>query len=131
MDEAWSDESISQVDGAVDTPLERPGSRVEVEGEKLEEEEASMMVWCQVRKGGQVEKDVSAVSRGWEEYKRKFPHLAHDWRRQWSVRSQVRHWLAGGDESYWEKVEETRREKASNAKKREVEEWLRGGGGQE
>merc|ERR1712030_42134 len=24
LDEAWSDESISQVDGAMDTPLERP-----------------------------------------------------------------------------------------------------------
>merc|ERR1712208_169106 len=60
LDEAWSDTSISQVDGAVDTPLKRPGSSVEVEGEKLEAEEASMMVWTRVRKRGQVEKNVSA-----------------------------------------------------------------------
>ena len=71
LDEAWSDSPISQVDGALDTPLERPGRTVEVEG-RLEEEEESMMGWCQGRrKGGQVEKDVAAVSRGWEEYKRK------------------------------------------------------------
>ena len=90
MDEAWSDESISQVDGAMDTPLERPGKTVEVEG-RLEEEEASMTGWCQVRrKAGQVEKDVAAVSRGWEEYKIKFPHLAFEQRRNWSKREEVK-----------------------------------------
>ena len=77
LDEAWSDTSISQVDGATDTPLKRPGSSVEVEGEKLEAEEASMMVWSRVRKRGQVEKNVSAVARGWEEYKERFPHRSY------------------------------------------------------
>merc|ERR1712082_83280 len=68
LDEAWSDTSISQVDGATDTPLERPGRTVEVEG-RLEEEEVSMTEWCQLRrKKGQVETDVVARSRGREEY---------------------------------------------------------------
>ena len=111
MDEAWSDTSISQVDGAMDTPLERPGKTVEVEGEKLEEEEASMTGWSQVRrkkgqvetdvvagsrgreeyqtKKGQVEMDVVAGSRGWEEYRRKFPHLAFKQRRGWSELEEV------------------------------------------
>ena len=34
-----------------------------------------MTGWCSVRKKGQVEKVVSAVSRGWEEYKRCYLHL--------------------------------------------------------
>ena len=59
------------MDGAVDTPLERPGKTVEVEGEKLEEEEASMTGWSQVRrKKGQVETDVVAGSRGREEHQK-------------------------------------------------------------
>ena len=125
LDEAWSDESISQVDGAMDTPLERPGRTVEVEG-RLEEEEASMTGWCQVRrKGGQVEKDVSAVSRGWEEYKKKFPHLAHEQRRLWSESE----WKEGGDESSEKEREEELRLEATVAQKRKVETWLRGGGG--
>ena len=84
----------------MDTPLERPGSRVEVEGEKLEEEEASMMVWSRVRKRGQVEKNVSAVARGWEEFQSLFPYLGHDWRRERSERREVKQWLAGGDGAY-------------------------------
>ena len=131
LDEAWSDTSISQVDGAMDTPLERPGSRVEVEGEKLEAEEASMMVWSRVRKRGQVEKNVSAVARGWEEFRSKFPYLGHDWRRKWSERSEVKQWLAGGDESLVEDEEGRWKKRASAAKIREVEEWLRGGLGLE
>ena len=124
LDEAWSDSPISQVDGALDTPLERPGRTVEVEG-RLEEEEVSMTEWCQVRrkkgqvetdvvarsrgreehqmKQGQVEKDVAAGSRGWEEYQVKFPHLAYNQRyaskEEWSVRKGVKEWLEGGDES--------------------------------
>merc|ERR1712030_14185 len=126
-DEAWSDTSISQVDGAVDTPLERPGRTVEVEG-RLEEEEVSMMGWSQVRrkKGqvetdvvarsrgreeyqtekGQVETDVVAGSRGWEEYRRKFPHLAYEQRRGWSEYEVVKKWLVGGDEKRLEVEEE-------------------------
>ena len=51
----------------MDTPLERPGRTVEVEG-RLEEEEALMTGWSQVRrKKGQVETDVVARSRGREE----------------------------------------------------------------
>merc|ERR1712082_423186 len=89
--------------GAMDTPLERPGRTVEVEG-RLGEEEVSMTEWCQVRrKRGQVETDVAAGSRGWEEYQRKFPHLAFIQRYvskgEWSERKVVKEWLAGGDES--------------------------------
>ena len=71
VDEACADpESIGQVDGVMDSPLEKLGKILEVEGRKLEAEEESMTGWCQVRrKGGQEEKVVSAVSRGWEEYK--------------------------------------------------------------
>ena len=99
FDEACSyPESIGQVDGVQDSPLEKLGSRVEVEGEKLEEKEASMMVWSRVRKRGQVEKNVSAVARGWEEFRSKFPYLGHHWRREWSERSDVQRWLAGGGE---------------------------------
>ena len=151
MDEAWSDTSISQVDGATDTPLERPGKTVEVEGEKLEEEEASMTGWSHVRrkKGqvetdvvagsrgreeyqkqkGQVETDVVAGSRGWEEYRRKFPHLAFNWRRRWSESEEVKKWLAGGDESEMERAEASQRSRGEPYKEK-VEMWLRRGGGQ-
>ena len=156
LDEAWSDSPISQVDGALDTPLERPGRTVEVEG-RLEEEEVSMTEWCQVRrkkgqvetdvvagsrgreeyqtKQGQVEKDVAAGSRGWEEYKSKFPHLAFTRRHKWSERKVVKEWLAGGDESWYKEEEEAmaRQVKRSEGEpiQKQVEEWLRGGGGQE
>ena len=133
LDEAWSDSPISQVDGALDTPLERPGRTVEVEG-RLEEEEVSMTEWCQVRrkkgqvetdvvarsrgreeyqkKRGQVEKDVAAGSRGWEEYQVKFPHLAYNQRytskEDWSARKGIKEWLEGGDESRLMEREEWR-----------------------
>ena len=134
LDEAWSDTSISQVDGAMDTPLKRPGSSVEVEGEKLEAEEASMMVWSRVRKRGQVEKNVSAVARGWEEFRSLFPYLGHDWRRGWSERQEVKQlWLEGGEEEekHLEFKEAMNKHRASAAKHEQVEKWLRGGGGQE
>ena len=115
----------------MDTPLERPGRTVEVEG-RLEEEEASMTEWSQVRrkKGqvetdvvarsrgreeyqteeGQVETDVVAGLRGREEYQRKFPHLAYNQRyvslEKWSERKAIKEWLAGGDESMMMKEEE-------------------------
>ena len=148
LDEAWSDTSISQVDGAMDTPLERPGKIVEVEGEKLEEEEASMTGWSQVRrkKGqvetdvvagsrgreeyqkqkGQVEMDVVAGSRGWEEYRRKFPHLAFEQRRK-RREEEWKAWLAGGDERSEKERELELRLKATDAQKEKVETWLRGG----
>ena len=114
----------------MDTPLERPGRTVEVEG-RLEEEEASMTGWCQVRrKQGQVEKDVAAGSRGWEEYKSKFPHLAFELRRNWSESEEVKEWLVGGDEKMLERKERRLRPWILPIRV-EVEEWLRGGGGQE
>ena len=132
LDEAWSDSSISQVDGATDTPLKRPGSSVEVEGEKLEAEEASMMVWSRVRKRGQVEKNVSAVARGWEEFRSKFPYLGHDWRRKWSERHEVTKWLAGGGEESLVQMEEKKKMlKRKSSEWKEVERWLRGGGERE
>ena len=131
LDEAWSDTSISQVDGAMDTTLERPGRTVEVEG-RLEVEEVSMTGWCQVRrKQGQVEKDVAAGSRGWEEYKNKFPHLAFKQRHKWSKREAVKKWLEGGDEKELEVWERQLKPKGREPKNEKVEKWLRGGGGQE
>ena len=138
----------------MDTPLERPGRTVEVEG-RLEEEEVSMTDWCQVRrkrgqvetdvvagsrgreeyqtKQGQVEKDVAAGSRGWEEYRRKFPHLAylqrHMSKEEWSVRRMVREWMAGGDESECKSTDTVL--SGGRPKNETVEKWLRGGGGQE
>ena len=75
---------------------------MEVEG-RLEVEEESMTGWCQVRrKGGQVEKDVAAVSRGWEEYKIVYPHLAHGQRHmseeEWKRLTSVEMWLRGCDQ---------------------------------
>ena len=144
MDEAWSDTSISQVDGAMDTPLERPGKTVEVEGEKLEEEEASMTGWSQVRrkKGqvetdvvagsrgreeyqkqkGQVETDVVAGSRGWEEYRRKFPYVAYKLRHGWSEREEVKKWLAGGDEKEYRREEEGSKRSGGEPRKKKVKE---------
>ena len=58
-------ESLSQVDGACDSPLMQPGKCVEVEGVELEEEERSMKGWCQVRnKISQEEKEAAAETRG-------------------------------------------------------------------
>ena len=131
FDEACADESISQVDGAMDTPLEKLGRRVEVEGRKLEVEEASMTEWCQVRKRGQVEKNVSAEARGWEEFQSKFPYLGHFWRRNGGKGRSYEEWLGGGDEEMFVKWEEMRKKKASAADHAKVEEWLRGGGGLE
>ena len=154
MDEAWSDTSIGQVDGAMDTPLERPGRIVEVEG-RPEEEEASMTGWSQVRtkKGqvetdvvarsrgreeyqtekGQVEMDVAARTRGWEEFRSKFPHLAFDQRRlygerKWKEKKRTKEWMEGADESSERKREEELVKSATVAQKKEVETWLRGGG---
>ena len=86
------------------------------------------------RKRGQVEKDVAAVSRGWEEYKSKFPHLAHGQRHmsedKWMEVGSMRVWLRGEDKLM--EMREMREEKqASEAQKKEVKTWLGGGGGHE
>ena len=115
------------MDGAVDTPLERPGRTVEVEG-RLEEEEVSMMGWSHVRrKKGQVETDVVAGSRGWEEHRRKFPHLAYEQRRE-RYEQGWKAWLAGGEERREREMEDALRKLAKDAQKEKVEKWLRGGG---
>ena len=124
-------ESIGQVDGVQDSPPERPGKTVEVEG-RLEEEGVSMTEWCQVRrKKGQVETDVVAGSRGWEEYKNKFPHLAFNLRHKWSEREEVKKWLAGGGEKKFEWEEGMCKRLGGEPRNEKVEKWLRGGGGQE
>ena len=70
-----------------------------------------------------MEKDVAAGSRGWEEYQRKFPHLAFIQRyvskEEWSERKGVKEWLAGGDES---RLMEREEERARSAKMREEKE---------
>ena len=84
------------------------------------------------RKNGQEEKDVATVSRGWEEYKKKFPHLAHGQRlmseERWKALFSVRHWLIGGNTM--DSRERREIKSMSEAQKKEVETWLRGGGGQ-
>ena len=80
---------FSQVDGISDSPNVSPGKEVEVEGSELKEMERPMKGWCQVRrKRGQVEKEVAAETRGWEEFyefAKSYPHLAHCWRyERWS-----------------------------------------------
>ena len=99
----------------------------------LEEEERLMTGWCLVRrKGVQEEKVVSAMSRGWEEYKYCFPHRAYNTRQKWSeVKEQkvVKAWTEGKEGSE-EKlmVMELRLKKVADAAKQEkVEKWLRGG----
>ena len=60
------------------------------------------------------------MSRGWEEYRSKFPHLAHELRRNWSERGLVKKWMAGGDKSWYESQEEWYRNCESNAYTRKV-----------
>ena len=131
-DDAWSTESIGQVDGVQDSPLEKLGRKVEVEGRKLEAEEESMTGWCQVRrKGGQVEKVVSAVSRGWEESKERFPHRAHCQRLNWSEVKEwrpLKAWLEGKEDEQGMELEKGLVRVADQAQKEKVEKWLRGAG---
>ena len=143
MDEACGEvESLfSQVDGISDSPYVRPGQVVEVEGFELEERERSMKGWCQVRrKGGQVEKDVAAETRGREEFYKfiaSYPYLAHYWRyERWSKEVKEREWteeeLSKLDKkARWSK-EGWEQYGSWKAYTREVQEWVaRGGVGQE
>ena len=99
---------------------------MEVEGVELEEEERSMKGWCQVRrKIGQEEKAAAAETRGWEEFKGKYPYLAHYWRRgKW--REVVKEWSM----ERLERMEAARKVDTERvmAIKSEVEKWLREGG---
>ena len=61
-----------------------------------------MTGWCSVRRKGQVETVVSAVSRGWEEYKRCYLHWAYAQRLCWSgerVQEMVKAWREGKEDS--------------------------------
>ena len=122
-DEACGEvESLSQVDGACDSPYTQPGKCVEVEGVELEKVEGSMKGWCQVRrKRGQEEKVAAAETWGWEEFRSKYPYLAHYWRRtRWDM-----------ERKELEMREGWRREAAEQGflpTKSELEKWLRGGG---
>ena len=75
---------FSQVDGGTKSPNASQGKEVEVEKNELEVMERPMKGWSQVRrKRGQVEKEVAAETRGWEEFyifAKSYPHLAHCWR---------------------------------------------------
>ena len=91
-----------------------------------------MKGWSQVwRKRGQVEKDVAAETRGWEEFyefAKSYPHLAHCWRyERWS--REVKRGKMIKDEKelkYQNKSMEWRgeQEKGRYAHKAEVERWL-------
>ena len=136
FDEACAEpESISQVDGCQDSPLERLCRRVEVEGVELEEEERSMKGWCQVRrKSGQEVKDVSTKTRGWEEFydlRNGFPYLAHYWRyERWSKEVKKKEWT---EEELRDMQSSVRKEKRKEyeswrAYSDEVVKWVHGGG---
>ena len=133
LDDACSElESLGQVDGICDSPYLRPGQRVEVEGVEMEKEERSMKGWSQVRrKNSQEEKEVAAMTRGWEEFKSAFPYLAHTWRYAWSECEATRQELRGDMERRWGKLvgqEEWLVNRGKGAKKNEVEKWLQEGG---
>ena len=110
-----------------------------MEGAELEVEERSMTGWCLVRtKGGQEEKVVSAVSRGWEEYKERFPHRAFLQRLHWSRgegETRVLAWLEAKKGSEEKKlIEEELMEMELQSyrnggcgRQARVEKWLRGG----
>ena len=134
-DDAWSNlESIGQVDGIQDSPYVSPGKVCEVEGYELEETERSMKGWCQVRrKRGQVEKDVAAETRGWEEfcsYKDGFPYLAHYWRYERWREEMKKEWTK---EELWKLQWRVRKErmkeyKSERAYRDKVWKWVDRGG---
>ena len=134
LDDACAEhESLGQVDGICDSPYLRPGQRVEVEGVEMEKEERSMKGWSQVRrKNSQEEKEVAAMTRGWEELKSAFPYLAHTWRYAWSESEATRQELREDMErrrGKLERQEENARGWCSGgARELEVKKWLREGG---
>ena len=140
VDEACADpQSIGQVDGVMDSPLQQQERSEEVKGRMLKVKEGSMTEWCTVRRKGQGEKVVSAVSRGWEEYKERFPHREFIQRLEWSKWKEektVKAWLeAKKGSKEREKCEEEMMELELMIKKNrgckgleQVEKWLRGGG---
>ena len=69
------------------------------------------------------------MTRGWEEFKSKFPYLAHTWRYVWVESEARREALREGMERRSEELE--RREKLCEkwANKSGVQEWLSAGGG--
>ena len=88
------------------------------------------------RKGGQEEKVVWAVYRGWEEYKKKFPYQVHFQRQMgWSEISkdkEVKEWMEWkeGSEDRLARWEVNYYNAANEALDEKVEKWLRRGGGQ-
>ena len=121
---------FSQVDGQSDSPVSQ-GKEVEVERSELKEMEGPMKGWSQVRrKRGQVEKEVAAETRGWEEFyefAKSYPHLAHCWRyERWS--REVKRGKVINDEKelvYWNRIEKQRGEdEKGDAHRSEVVRWL-------
>ena len=80
-------------------------------------------------KNSQEEKEVAAMTRGWEELKSDFPHLAHTWRYLWVESEAKRQELREDMVRRRGKLE--RQEKSAmtiGGKEREVKKWLRAGG---
>ena len=126
-------ESLGQVDGICDSPYLRPGQIEEVEGVEMEKEERSMKGWSQVRrKNSQEEKEVAAMTRGWEEFKSAFPYLAHTWRYAWSeseaTRQELREDMVRRRGKLEREEESTRKWMSGGPRELEVEKWLREGG---
>ena len=70
--------SLPQLDGSNDTPQEKPGRRVDVEGREFEEGEEAMKDWVTVRRKGQeeTEEETQTIKKEVKELMKKYPHIA-------------------------------------------------------
>ena len=97
----------------------------------MEKEERSMKGWCQVRrKNSQEEKEVAAMTRGWEEFKSAFPYLAHTWRYGWPESEETRQeFRKDMERRRWklERKEESQKLCGGKGREKEVEKWLQKG----
>ena len=70
--------SLLQLDGINDTPQEKPGRSVEVEGREMEKGEEAMKDWVSVRRKGQVEteKEEMQTKQEVKDFMLEYPHIA-------------------------------------------------------
>ena len=70
--------SLLQLDGMNDTPQEKPGRCVEVEGREMEKGEEAMKDWVSVRRKGQVEteKEEMQTKQEVKDFMLEYPHIA-------------------------------------------------------
>ena len=103
--------SLLQLDGMNDTPQEKPGRCVEVEGREMEEGEEAMKDWVSVRRKGQVEteKEEMQTKQEVKDFMLEYPHIALV-RSQEEMESMMRSEDRGMEErlrkmdAYWKEV---------------------------